>query len=51
MTDLDMAEEFVEKTGVDALAVSIGTAHGLYSSNRRLISSCLKELLRRLVFR
>ncbi len=32
MTDPDMAEEFVKRTGVDALAVSIGTAHGVYSS-------------------
>ncbi len=32
LTDPDMAEEFVKKTGVDALAVSVGTAHGIYSS-------------------
>lgn len=29
-TDPDQAEEFVKETGVDALAISIGTAHGLY---------------------
>lgn len=32
MTDPEKAAEFVERTGVDALAVSIGTAHGVYSS-------------------
>lgn len=30
MTDPDLALEFAEKTGVDALAVSIGTVHGPY---------------------
>ncbi len=29
-TDPDSAVEFVEKTGVDALAVAIGTSHGAY---------------------
>ena len=29
-TDPDEAREFVERTGVDTLAVSIGTAHGVY---------------------
>ncbi len=29
-TDPDEAAEFVEKTGVDSLAVSIGTSHGAY---------------------
>ncbi|NMB00629.1 MAG: class II fructose-bisphosphate aldolase [Firmicutes bacterium] len=29
-TDPEMVPEFVEATGVDALAVAIGTAHGLY---------------------
>lgn len=29
-TDPQMAKEFVEKTGIDSLAVAIGTAHGLY---------------------
>ncbi len=32
MTDPKMAAEFVSRTGIDALAVSIGTAHGIYSS-------------------
>ncbi|MEM3051836.1 MAG: class II fructose-1,6-bisphosphate aldolase [Candidatus Bathyarchaeia archaeon] len=30
LTDPDAAAEFVEKTGVDALAVAIGTSHGAY---------------------
>jgi fructose-bisphosphate aldolase class II len=30
LTDPSEAEEFVEKTGVDALAVAIGTSHGAY---------------------
>ncbi|MEM1539554.1 MAG: class II fructose-1,6-bisphosphate aldolase [Candidatus Bathyarchaeia archaeon] len=30
LTDPDEAEEFVKRTGVDALAVSIGTSHGAY---------------------
>lgn len=29
-TDPDEAAEFVERTGVDTLAVSVGTAHGVY---------------------
>ncbi len=31
LTNMDLAVRFVEETGVDALAVSIGTAHGVYS--------------------
>lgn len=30
LTEPEKAAEFVERTGVDALAVSIGTAHGVY---------------------
>jgi len=30
LTDPDTAEEFVKRTGVDALAVAIGTSHGAY---------------------
>jgi len=30
LTDPDAAEEFVRRTGVDALAVAIGTSHGAY---------------------
>lgn len=36
LTDPLKAAEFVEKTGIDALAVAIGTAHGLYKSEPHL---------------
>lgn len=29
-TDPDVAKDFVERTGVDALAIAFGTAHGIY---------------------
>jgi len=45
MTDPDMAEEFVKRTGVDALAVSIGTAHGLYSSKPRIDFKLLERII------
>lgn len=32
-TDPDQAKDFVERTGIDCLAVAIGTAHGLYPKN------------------
>ena len=32
LTDPELAAEFVRETGVDALAISIGTAHGLYAA-------------------
>ncbi len=35
LTDPDQAREFVEETGVDALAVAIGTSHGAYKFTRR----------------
>ncbi len=35
LTDPNEAEEFVKLTGVDALAVAIGTSHGAYKSNRK----------------
>lgn len=35
LTDPDEAEDFVAKTGVDALAVAIGTSHGAYKFSRR----------------
>nr|WP_041728789.1 class II fructose-bisphosphate aldolase [Clostridium sp. SY8519] len=31
-TDPDTAKDFVEKTGVDALAICFGTAHGIYKT-------------------
>ncbi|GBD45031.1 Fructose-bisphosphate aldolase [bacterium HR40] len=35
LTDPDQAREFVAATGVDALAVAIGTSHGAYKFSRR----------------
>ncbi len=35
-TNPDEAEEFVERTGVDALAIAIGTAHGVYAGEPKL---------------
>jgi fructose-bisphosphate aldolase class II len=35
LTDPDQAVEFVEKTGIDALAVAIGTSHGAYKFSRK----------------
>ncbi len=34
LTDPDEAADFVEKTGVDALAIAIGTSHGAYKFTR-----------------
>lgn len=36
LTRVDEAERFVKETGVDALAVSIGTLHGLYQGKPQL---------------
>ena len=38
------AEDFIKKTGVDALAVAIGTAHGAYKEKPRLDIERLKEI-------
>ncbi len=35
LTDPKQAEEFVQLTGLDALAVAIGTSHGAYKSGRK----------------
>jgi fructose-bisphosphate aldolase class II len=34
LTDPDEAKDFVDKTGVDALAIAIGTSHGAYKFTR-----------------
>lgn len=36
MTDPASAAEFVRRTGIDSLAVAIGTAHGLYKAEPKL---------------
>ena len=35
LTDPDQAADFVQQTGVDALAIAIGTSHGAYKFTRR----------------
>jgi fructose-bisphosphate aldolase class II len=53
LTDPGEAERFVADTGVDALAVAIGTSHGAYKFSRRptgeiLAMSVIEEIHRRL---
>lgn len=44
LTDPAKAVEFVERTGVDALAVSIGNAHGFYAKRPELDFDLLKKI-------
>ena len=44
LTDPNKAREFVERTGIDALAVSIGNAHGLYAKRPELDFALLKTI-------
>lgn len=48
-TDPDQAEDFVARTGVDTLAVAIGTAHGIYPKNMKpeLQMHILREISQR----
>lgn len=39
--------EFVEKTGIDSLAIAIGTAHGLYTAEPKLDFERLTEIRQR----
>lgn len=53
LTDPAQAEDFVERTGVDALAVAIGTSHGAYKFDRPpgadlLAMDVIEEIHRRL---
>ncbi|MGB9780454.1 class II fructose-1,6-bisphosphate aldolase [Caldanaerobacter sp.] len=50
LTDPDQAAEFVERTGVDSLAVAIGTSHGAYKfkGDPRLDFERLQEIVKRL---
>ncbi len=49
-TEPDVAVEFVEKTGVDSLAIAIGTSHGAYKfkGSSKLDIKRLKEIKKRL---
>ena len=42
VTDPDQAVEFAERTGVDALAIAIGTSHGAYKFNKKPDGEVLK---------
>ncbi len=43
-TDVNQAVEFIERTGVDCLAVSIGSAHGNYIATPKLDIKRLEEI-------
>ena len=44
LTKVDEAVSFVEETGVDALAVAIGTAHGEYKGRPKIYHDRLREI-------
>src|SRR6476620_11405716 len=53
LTDPDQAVEFVERTGIDALAVAIGTSHGAYKFTKKptgevLVMSRIEQINRKL---
>ena len=43
-TDPDMAKEFVKQTGIDALACSFGTTHGIYLTEPKLNFDIVKDV-------
>ena len=43
-TNPQQAKEYVERTGIDSLAVAIGTAHGLYKGVAKIDFDRLKEI-------
>ena len=43
-TDANEAKLFVEKTGIDALAIAFGTAHGFYKSQPKLSFEVVSEV-------
>ena len=43
-TNPEQAKEYVERTGIDSLAVAIGTAHGLYKGEAKLDLDRLAEI-------
>jgi len=44
-TDPDQAKEFAERSGVDSLAVAIGTAHGFYKGEPKLDFDRLEKII------
>ena len=43
-TDPNQAKEFVKRTGINSLAIAIGTAHGIYKNTPMLDINRLKEI-------
>ena len=43
-TDPDEAERFVEETGVDSLAIAVGTAHGVYKGEPKIDFDRIKAI-------
>ncbi len=53
LTDPDQAVDFVKSTGVDALAIAMGTSHGAYKFSRKpdgdvLAMNVIEDIHRRL---
>jgi fructose-bisphosphate aldolase class II len=44
LTDPEQAKEFVEETGIDALAVAIGTTHGLFRGVPTIVHDRLEQI-------
>ena len=44
ITTVDEAQEFSTRTGLDYLAISMGTAHGIYSSEPKLAFDRIREI-------
>lgn len=44
LTDPNLAADFVNRTGIDSLAVAIGTAHGLYKKDPKIDYQRLKAI-------
>lgn len=44
LTDPELANDFVERTGIDSLAVAIGTAHGLYEGEPKVDLERLEKI-------
>lgn len=48
LTDPEQAKEFVELTGVDSLAVSVGNAHGIWVDKPKLDFKRIKEIKKKI---
>jgi fructose-bisphosphate aldolase, class II len=44
LTDVHQAKEFVDKTGIDSLAVSVGTIHGAFTGQEYIRFELLEEI-------